>query len=68
MNALFEKQIYIRLSDDGSAFLYTVKRGRLITHRGEIGFSDKGDLRALPGVLDPCYVRRPARSVPTERR
>ena len=66
MNTLFEKQIYIRLAEDGTGFLYTVKYGRLATDRGEIRLAEIAEARALPDVTNPCYVPLRARVAPTK--
>jgi hypothetical protein len=41
MNSLFEKQVYVRLSDDGTSFIYTVKYGRFATVTREMRLAEK---------------------------
>jgi len=39
MSTLFEKQVYVRLSEDGTSFFYTVKYGRFATVKRKIRVS-----------------------------
>ena len=43
MNSLFEKQVYVRLSDDGTGFIYTVKYGRFATATREMRLAEKAE-------------------------
>ena len=49
MNSLFEKQIYVRLSEDGASFFYTVKFGRFATVTREMRLAEKA---ATPGLAE----------------
>ena len=52
MNSLFAKQVYIRLSGDGTSFFYTVKYGRFATAKGEIRLSEKAETAGLADLPD----------------
>ena len=49
MNSLFEKQIYVRLSEDGTSFFYSVKFGRFATVTREMRLAEKA---ATPGLAE----------------
>ena len=65
MSTLIQKQVCIRLSPDGTGFIYSVKHGRFVTATDEIRLFEEG---ATPALTDhaavPCRVALPARSVP----
>ena len=67
MNRLFEKQVYVRLSEDGASFFYTDKYGRFATVRRGIRLAEKAEtagLAELSGEL-PRLVPVAARISPT---
>jgi len=47
MNSLFEKQIYVRLSEDGTSFFYTVKLGRFAAATREVRLAEKAETAGL---------------------
>ena len=47
MNSLFEKQVYIRLSEDGTSFTYSVKYGRFAAATREIRLAEKAETAGL---------------------
>jgi hypothetical protein len=47
MSTLFEKQICLRLSGDGTSFFYTVRYGRLFKITREMRLVAQGDTRGL---------------------
>ena len=49
MNSLFEKQVYVRLSEDGASFFYTVKYGRFATATQEMRLAGKAE---IPGGVE----------------
>ena len=57
MNSLFEKQVYVRLSEDASSFFYTVKYGRLATVRREIRLAEKAETAGLAELSDDQLPR-----------
>ena len=64
MNSWFEKQISIRLSEDGTSFFSTVKYGRFATFAREIRLVKEGDTPALAEIPDapiPCHIPLPVR-------
>ena len=68
MNSLFKKKVYVRLSDDGTSFFYTVKHGRFSTAIGEIRLAEKVETACLPELSDreiPRLVHMAARISPT---
>jgi len=60
MNRLFEKQVYLRLSEDGAGFFYTAKYGRISTGPREMRLAAKAD---APGLVKwhgvPTLSREP---------
>ena len=50
MNTLFKKQIYIRLSKDGTRFFYTVKYGRFAAFTRQTRLVGKGNIPASADV------------------
>ena len=68
MNSLFEKQVYLRLSEDGASFFYTVKYGRFATATRETRLAEKAETACLPEPADreiPRLVHVAARISPT---
>ena len=64
MSALFQKQVCIRLSPDGTGFIYTVKYGRFVTATDEIRPFEEGETPALTDhAAIPCRLTLPARNV-----
>jgi len=64
MSTLFQKQVCIRLSPDGTGFIYTVKHGRFVTATDEIRLFNEGETPALTDrAAIPCRVALPARIV-----
>jgi len=64
MSTLFQKQICIRLSQDGAGFIYTVRHGRFVTATNEIRLFDEGKAQALTDhAAIPRRVPLPARIV-----
>ena len=64
MNTLFEKQVYIRLSERGNSFFYSIKYGRFATITREVRLVDKSDTPAcaeIPDAVIPYRVPLPAR-------
>ena len=49
MTNLFQKQVYIRLSEDGTSFIYTVKYGMFTMPESEIRLAHKSDEEAERG-------------------
>ena len=47
MNSLFEKRVYIRLSEDGVSFTYTVQYGRFATATREVRLAEKAETAGL---------------------
>ena len=43
MSGLFEKQVYVRLSEDGAGFFYTVKYGRFAIATREMRLAGKAE-------------------------
>ena len=64
MNTLFGKQVYLRLSEHGTSFLYTVTYGRFAKITREVQLIHKIDAPAIPEMSDapiPCRVPLPQR-------
>jgi len=64
MNSWFEKQISIRLSEDGTGFFATVKYGRFGAFAREIRLVKEGDTSALAVMSNariPCHMPLPVR-------
>ena len=53
MNSLFEKQVYVRLSEDGTSFIYTVKYGRFATATREMRLAGACNKKVLVAVAPP---------------
>ena len=47
MNSLFEKQVYVRLSEDGTSCIYTVKYGRFATATREMRLAERAETAGL---------------------
>ena len=47
MNSLLEKRVYVRLSEDGTSFIYTVKYGRFAAATREIRLAEKAETAGL---------------------
>ena len=47
MNSLFEKRVYVRLSEDGTSFIYTVKYGRFAASTREMRLAEKAETAGL---------------------
>ena len=65
-NSLFGKQVYIRLADDNTSFLYTVKYRwfRLPTRQVELSEQSESRLGAeVPLPKAPEFVPQPVRNV-----
>ena len=56
MNSWFEKQISIRLSEDGTGFFATVKYGRFAAFTREIRLVKEGDTPALAEMPDTSIL------------
>ena len=68
MGTLFQKQVCIRLSQDRTGFIYTVRHGRFVTSTDEIRLFDDGQTPALTDhEAIPCRMPLPARIVPKQR-
>lgn len=70
-NRFFGKQVYIRLADDKTSFLYTVKYGwfRLPTRRVEFSEQSENPLGTeVPLPKAPKFVPQPVRSAPAHKR
>ena len=67
MNSLSERQVYVRLSEDGTSFFYTVKYGRFATVRREIRLAERAETAGLAELSDelPRLVPVAARISPT---
>ena len=64
MHTLFEKWVYIRLSEHGTRFFYTVKYGRFVAITREVRLVEKSDTPEWAETSDtmiPCRVPLPAR-------
>ncbi len=47
MHSLFENQVYLRLSEDGTSFFYTVKYGRFAFATREMLLAEKAETAGL---------------------
>ena len=67
MNSLFEKRVYIRLSEDGTSFAYSVKYGRFAAATREVRLAEKAETAGLAELSDelPRLVPVAARISPT---
>ena len=69
MSTLFQKQVCIRLSQDRTGFIFTVRHGRVVTSTDEIRLFEDGQ---TPASTDheaiPCRMPLPARIVPRRQR
>ena len=52
MNSLFEKQVYVRLSEDGTSFFYTTKYGRFATVTREIRLAEQAETAGRAELSD----------------
>jgi len=53
MNSLFEKRVYIRLSEDGTGFTYSVKYGRFAAATREVRLAEKAETGLAEGSHGP---------------
>ena len=53
-DGLFTKRVHIRLADDGTGFLYTVKYGCFSLRTRQMRLFEQGDTQLGPGVLLRC--------------
>lgn len=71
MQLLFKKQVYIRLSEDGASFLYTIKYGHFAALKREVRLIQERETPVLPEMSDspiPSHVPLPARITRKEKR